>query len=218
MTAVVPYPFLFHFEFRVHRNDRLPRRRGKRLLNLSEDYRLPEPRELENADRFADLRVAWNARGLGVSVVVHGKTSPPTGRIDAPDESDGLQIWVDTRNTQNIHRASRYCHHFCLLPESGDDGSGTVAVQKPIARARENSPLADPDDIAIAAGRTRDGYRLEAWLAGDALTGFDPEATPRLGFYYWLRDAELGDQFLTVGHEFPFPHDPSLWSTLELVD
>jgi hypothetical protein len=48
------------------------------------------------------------------------------------------------------------------------------------------------------------------------LNGFDPEANPLLGFYYFLRDAELGEQFLTVGHEFPFPHDPSLWSTLEL--
>jgi hypothetical protein len=61
------------------------------------------------------------------------------------------------------------------------------------------------------------GYRLEAWLPGDALTGFDPQANPLLGFYFYVRDAELGEQFLSVGHEFPFAHDPSLWSTLELT-
>jgi hypothetical protein len=32
-----------------------------------------------------------------------------------------------------------------------------------------------------------------------------------------VRDAELGDASLTVGPEFPYAHDPSLWSTLELV-
>ncbi len=32
-----------------------------------------------------------------------------------------------------------------------------------------------------------------------------------------MKDAELGEQFLTVGREFPYDHDPSLWSTLELT-
>jgi hypothetical protein len=35
--------------------------------------------------------------------------------------------------------------------------------------------------------------------------------------YYHIRDQELGDQFLSVGWEFPFADDPSLWAVLELV-
>jgi hypothetical protein len=39
---------------------------------------------------------------------------------------------------------------------------------------------------------------------------------PRLGFCYAVMDRELGWQTFTVGPEFPFAEDPSLWGTLEL--
>ncbi len=54
-------------------------------------------------------------------------------------------------------------------------------------------------------------------MPGSVLNGFDPEQNPRLGFYYAVRDAELGEQVLSVGSEFPYWEDPSLWSVLELV-
>jgi len=38
--------------------------------------------------------------------------------------------------------------------------------------------------------------------AGRRLNGFDPEQNPRLGFYYAVRDAELGEQVLSVGSDF----------------
>ena len=69
----------------------------------------------------------------------------------------------------------------------------------------------------VGCATAPDGYLLEAWIGAEALSGFEPESNPRLGFYYCLRDAELGEQFLAVGREFPFAHDPSLWATLELV-
>ena len=58
---------------------------------------------------------------------------------------------------------------------------------------------------------------LEAFLTANVLNGFDPEQNRRLGFYYAVRDAELGEQVLTIGSEFPYAEDPSLWSVLELV-
>ncbi len=50
------------------------------------------------------------------------------------------------------------------------------------------------------------------------LHGFDPDQNPRLGFYYAVRDAELGEQVLSVGSDFPYWEDPSLWAVLELVN
>ena len=136
-----------------------------------------------------------------------------------PGESDGLHVWIDTRNVQNIHRASRFCHHFCLLPASSNGKVGNpFATQIEIARSREAGTLADGKQIKVCAQATKTGYRLQAWFPADILVGFDTEANPRLGFYYHLRDSELGDQFLTVDDEFPFASDPSLWSTLELAD
>ena len=57
----------------------------------------------------------------------------------------------------------------------------------------------------------------EAFLPAGVLHGFDPEQNRRLGFYYAVRDAELGEQVLSVGTDFPYWEDPSLWSVLELA-
>ena len=59
-------------------------------------------------------------------------------------------------------------------------------------------------------------YSLAAWLPAETLHGYDPEANPRLGFFYRFR-AGGAEQYLTVGQEFPITYDPSLWSTLELI-
>ncbi len=99
----------------------------------------------------------------------------------------------------------------------GPDGTEAWAVQIPILRAREEAPRANIAELRLAASVSKTGYILEAWLPASVLYGFDPEVQPRLGFYYALRDSELGEQFLSVGPEFPFAVDPSLWSTLELT-
>ncbi len=218
MSAVIPPQFLFRFAFPVTEVGALPRSKGKRLLNLPETCRLPQPAALEGGGAVGDLRVAWNAHGLGVCVDVAGKAIPPSCDPDRPTSSDGLQVWIDTRNTQNVHRATRFCHTFCLLPAGGGpSGSAPLAVQLPVPRAKEDAPFCKPDAILVASDLRRDGYVLEAWFPAAVLHGFDPESQPRLGFYYVLRDSERGDQFLTVGTEFPFDTDPSLWATLELT-
>lgn len=223
MTHVVPHPFLFRFSLPVRRCDGLPKR-GKRLLDLSADFALLDLSELRGVRPFGELRMAWNDDGLGISVQVRGKRYPPAAEERAPTMPDGVQVWIDTRNTQTIHRASRYCLHFCFAPTGGGrDGEQPFGVQLPIAQAREPTPLAAKGSLLVNAEILSDGYRLEAWLRREQLQGFDPAAdreagTPtKLGFFYEIRDSELGDQTLTVDASFPFAYDPSLWSTLELT-
>jgi hypothetical protein len=215
MLRVLPTSFLFRYGFPVPQVETA----GAALpLELPVECRLPFPAALDERSPFADLKLAWNAGGLGVSVVVAGKRRPPQCDLRQPTESDGLQVWIDTRDTQTIHRASRFCHHFCVLPTGGGRKKQTpVAVQLPIARAKEDAPLVESAAIPVFAELRSDGYRLDVWIPAEALNGFDPESVPRLGFFYLLRDSEAGDQTLTVGDEFPYPHDPSVWSTLELV-
>jgi hypothetical protein len=69
----------------------------------------------------------------------------------------------------------------------------------------------------VALGRATSGYLMSAFIPAAALTGFNPVDHPRLGFTYQLFDRELGQQYFSVGSEFPFSADPSLWGTLELV-
>src|SRR5947209_8099168 len=77
------------------------------------------------------------------------------------------------------------------------------------------------DNFAALDGRTNFADVRLAWNElglgfQAAVTGFDPEEHPRLGVYYAVRDSERGEQTLSVGSEFPYAEDPSLWQVLEL--
>ena len=62
MTEVVPHPFLFRFSLPVRRWDGVPKR-GKRLLDLSSEFALPDLCELRSVRPIGEVRVAWNDRG-----------------------------------------------------------------------------------------------------------------------------------------------------------
>ena len=111
-----------------------------------------------------------------------------------------------------------FCHQFCLLPNGGGkDGREPLVEQLPIGRAADDAPTFPPERFTAKCETLADGYRLEVWFPGDTLNGFDPEISPRLGFYAMLHDSEIGQHFLTVDNAFPVTNDPSLWQTLELL-
>lgn len=173
--------------------------------------------ELDEQRNFADVRLAWNEHGLGFQVEVRGKEQSPQGSADRPRSSDGVTLWLDTRDSRASHRASRYCHQFHFLPMGGGpDKDEPVFAQAKINRALHDAPLCSAGAVPFRASLIRGGYLLEAFLPASVLHGFDPEQNSRLGFYYVVRDGELGEQFLSVGPEFPYWEDPSLWSVLHL--
>ncbi|MEX0717501.1 MAG: hypothetical protein WD066_12990 [Planctomycetaceae bacterium] len=218
--STLPPPFLFRYALPVMRIEGVPLSgRREKLLDLPPQCAVGSPAaRLGRGIEFGELRAAWNDEGFGLSVAVTGKRMPLACDARQPDEADGLRLWIDTRDTQSIHRAGRYCHCFCVLPAgSGPEEREPTVAQLPIARAREDAPRVDASGIPVRSAPTDDGYLLEVWFPAEMLHGFDPEASPRLGFYYVLKDAELGEQHLTLGSEFPYSNDPSLWSTLELV-
>jgi hypothetical protein len=217
MTALVPPEFLFRCTFPVRRLDAIPRR-GKRLLQLPESCVLPSLAELSGRANFGEIRLAWNEQGLGIGLSVTGKKQPASSVPQRSGKTDGMRVWIDTRNTHSVHRATRFCHQFEILPVGGKaDGAGAAVIPQPVARANEDAPRIDPELIPVQTSVTSKGYRVEAWLPAAALNGFDPLRQPLLGFFYAIQDSELGLQTLSVGTEFPFSSDPSLWSTLELT-
>jgi hypothetical protein len=214
--GLVPAPFLFRFTLPVARVDRLPRAEAP-LLELPESCRVPFPSALDQDPAWSELRIAWNPHGLGLSLTVAGKQDWPRCNPEAVLQSDGVQLWIDTRDTQSVHRATRYCHRFCLLPGgTGDDGRDPFLKQFPIPRAREDAPIVDPADLLLESDLHRDRYRVSVWFPAEALTGFDPESQTRLGFNLIVNDGDLGRAFFTVGDEFPVESDPSLWASLSL--
>lgn len=218
MPALVPYPFLFRYAFPVQYEAAMPKA-GDTLLGLKSSHELPFPGALEGGRPFATLFAAWNERGLGLAVEVFDKRRPPIASVNRPEFADGLHVWLDTRNTQNIHRASRFCHRFVLAPTGGGrKQEDPFALGLPIPRAREDAPRDAADHIRVRSKIGPKGYRLEAWLPAESLSGFDTTTFTRLGFYAMVRDGDhAGVQPLTVGAEFPVDGDPSLWTTLDLV-
>lgn len=188
------------------------------LFRLGESCRLTSFAEMDQRREFADLRLAWNEEGLAVQLEVRGKDRVPEGDASKPRHSDGLSLWIDTRDSRGSHRASRFCHQFHFLPRGGgSERDEAVWVQSKINRALADAPLASAGAVALRARVRASGYRLAAFLSAEALAGYDPGQNPRLGIFYVVRDAELGEQASSAGADLPYAEDPTLWGVLELV-
>ena len=207
--------FLFRFSTPCLRTDAAWSGAG---LQLPEEYRLISFAEFDDLRTFADVRMGWSPSGIALNLRVQGKRQAPWCRETQMSDSDGLHVWIDTRDTHNIHRASRFCHRFAFLPSGGgsrreDAASGQLLIN----RSREHPRPAERGHLKVRAEKRVDGYLLEAFISANALTGYDPEEHARLGFTYAVLDREFGDQTFSVGAGFPYDEDPSLWATLELV-
>lgn len=215
--SFVPTRFLVRIAHPCRYLKKIPASTGDTVLDLPANCKLENFAELDEKKNFADVRLAWNERGLGAQVIISGKEQLPVADIAKPRFSDGVTIWIDTRGDRTSHRASRTCHQFHLLPTGGGSERDEPALlQVKINRALADAPLCDPTNVPFRSQHLKSGYRLEVFFPASVLNGFDPEEHPKLGFYYAVRDAELGEQVLSVGSEFPYADDPSLWAILEL--
>jgi hypothetical protein len=213
--ALLPKRFLFHFSAPCLYAGKPWSSKG---AGLSDAHRLPHLGELEDLLPWAEVWAGWNASGLAFRAQVRGKKQPPWCRPTRAEDSDGLRLWIDTRDVHNVHRASRFCHYFLFLPQgAGPRLDRPVAQWMPINRARQHPLAIAPGSLQVVADRHADGYRLDVFVPAKALTGFDPQEHPRLGFTYAVLDRELGEQTFTVGSPMPYQEDPSLWATLELT-
>ena len=213
--SLLPKRFLFRFAAPCFYRERLWTDAGARL---GEKYRLVSLGELEDRANPADVRMAWNEKGVAFSIRVEGKRQAPWCRAAKPEDSDGLQVFVDTRDVQGIHRAGRFCHRFVFMPGgSGRQHEKPMAQWLPIARAKEHPREIEARQLEVRSEKRIDGYLLDAFIDAEALTGFDPQEHPRLGFTYAVVDRELGEQTFSTGSPMPYQADPSLWATLELT-
>lgn len=210
--------FLFRFSAACRRRDVIWQ--AKQGAELDPACRLPSfGAQLEGKPNFADVRAAWNDTGLSFTVRVAGKQQPPWCRRDRAEDSDGLQLWIDTRDTHNIHRASRFCHRFVFLPLGGGRKYDLpFEAQLLINRARENAAPVPERMLQVRSQTRAGGYDLQCHIPARAMTGFDPADYSRLGFFYLVQDRELGWQTFSVDNAFPFDEDPSVWGTLELAE
>jgi hypothetical protein len=208
--------FLFRFSVPCRRCEKRWLSKG---LPLDASYGIPSFGELDGRPLFAEFRMGWDDAGIVFNVRVVGKTQTPWCRESRIDDSDGLYLWIDTRDTHNIHRASRFCHQFAFLPSgSGPGQEQATARLLTIHRARENPKPVSDRLLRSFSRHFHDGYELHGYIPAAVMTGYDPAEHPRLGFCYAVIDRELGWQTFSLGAEFPIQEDPSLWGTLELIE
>ncbi len=213
MNLEIPRRAFFNFSWACPYREEPPSTDGE-LQNWGEQFRVPDLMAIDGRVAFADVYAAWNERGL---YFFANFRKAAAARVDGrrPLEGDGLQIWVDTRDVRNAHRASRYCHHFYFLP--GKDKRKSRGGQVRIRHARAHAKLCEPEELPSACRVHGIGYGMEVHLPAEKLTGFDPEEIRRLGFTYVLKDQKLGRQYWTADEPLPVSYDPSLWGTIELV-
>ena len=190
---------------------------GGRLLKLPPASRIFFPGNMNDQPVFAELFVGWHAEGLGLTLKVSGKRQPVAGTSKNLSYSDSLLLWLDTRPTGSVHRATEYCHHFACLPVDKHADGATTVVTQPIAQQRAQRIESDTRKFLTAVELKKDGYILDVWIPGSQIYGFGEVAElGRLGFYCVVQDTELGDQTLSVHDDFPISYDPSTWVQLDL--
>ena len=215
MNVKIPNRSFFKFAYPCPYRAKAPKLDGH-LGDWGDRYRIPDLSALEGGEPFADFFMSWNEAGLYFAISVEGSGVDVLPK--QPLRGDSLQIWIDTRDVREVHRASRYCHHFYFLPSgAGREGRHPIGRQMRIRRARAYGRLCDPQRLGIASRVLKSGYRMEMHLPSEVLTGFDPEENNRLGFSYLLKDGRRGRQHWTADEPLPVSYDPSLWGTVELV-
>jgi hypothetical protein len=183
---------------------------------LGEEHRIPSFGKFEGQVAYADWRGGWSEHGLNFSVEVKNKERSLWCKPNQLLESDSLQIWIDTRDTNNVHRATRYCHWFVAMPSGGSGKTPGMGMMLKINRAKEDSPSINRAKMLVESQLHKDGYSMQLQIGKALLNGWDPAEHRLLGFQIASFDQEFGWQTFSVGNEMPFAEDPSLWGTAEL--
>lgn len=187
------------------------------LAGWPESALLPDLSGLHGQTAFARVHAGWRPDGLAFAFQVQVEHALRI-RAEHAFQSDGVEVWVDTRDSRAARKPTRFCHHFLVLPGGrGADGRLPTVLQWNPGGARKDEEMADLSlvrtGLAVQSGR---GYTLEVFLPEEVLVGYAPLETGALGIGYRVRSSVLGVQDLAFGERFPIWRNPSLWRSARL--
>jgi hypothetical protein len=165
-----------------------------------------------------DVRIAWSEEGMTFQFRLQGKTRRPYCRLNDLEHSDAVEVFVDTRNTKSVHRATRYCHRFLFLPTgTGADDREPYGSMLKIHLARGEPSTMGGFTPQVESKLSTTGYVLTCHLSRKYLEGWSPTEQPEIGVFFQVRDSELGHLNMVYDPQLPVSEDPSLWPTAFLA-
>lgn len=213
MLDLVPARTFFRFEVPIRYWDRRPRVDAD-LNKWPGRFLVPPLGELEHVRPFAAVYWAWNEGGFYFAYHVPKRWSPPHCNPSEWWKGDGARLCIDTRDTRDVRRGTRFCHFFYFLPlGGGPDRQQPIAGFHRMSRAKESPPAPDVSLIPIAARVLPGSYSFEAAIPASCLNGWDPDEHPRIGVFYKVNDTSHGSQTLSVADGLGWNVDPSTWAT-----
>src|SRR6516165_3689979 len=146
--SLLPQAFWFRLCAPCPRVNEIPRDgRREGLLGLPATCSVPELSTLEHRASWASVRAAWNLQGLGIAILAQTPPGLAAQNADRPEGFADVNLWIDTRDTRDVSRATRFCHRFSVrLTLTRDRKNLDVAInQRPIARAVADAPICSPN-------------------------------------------------------------------------
>ena len=173
---------------------------------------LPDTSELLNEESFAKLFLGWSEEGIFVEL----RVSQEFQEAHYPNFAggDSLELFFDTRDVKSAGFATRFCHHFVLLPQ---EVQGIQVQEVTHFRSEDTHPLCDSHQIDLQTDFGKSHYQLRVHFPPETLHGFDPNVCHRLGFTYKVNRTH-GDpmHFSVSSHNLNIAQQPSLWVSLQL--
>ena len=168
---------------------------------------------------FADVRAAWSEAGLAFSVRLEGKKHPSWCRETKLEDSDALQVWIDTRDTHNIHRASRFCHRFVFLPGGGGTQLRSAGRRSAAGRSRTGERQSGAAGACCKIDQRKACERLcdVGIHSGRGADRLQSGRSPAAGLHLFRLRPRAGPAVFQLRQRVSLRIRPSLWGTLELV-
>ena len=181
--------------------------------SMRSSFILPDTSELLGEEKFSEMALCWSPEGLFLEVFV----DKPFEEVYFPifSKADALELFFDTRDLKTAGFATRFCHHFVILPQAVQE---IHALEMTHFRTEDTHPLCDPNELAVHTEFHKNSYSIRILIPGHCLHGFDPKVCDRIGFTYRIHRFGGQPQHFAVSSEhFAIEQSPRLWASLTMI-
>ena len=139
--SLVPHRFLFRVAYPCRHVKKMPHAGERPPARPARPCRIDNFAAMDGQTNFADVRSGLERAGPRLAGGGARQGQAAAGRREPAALSDGVTLWLDTRDARASHRASRYCHQFHFLPAGGGAGTRRAGLG---ARRRSTAPSRMP--------------------------------------------------------------------------